>query len=193
MKYVGGPPDIWTKCDPEVIWDSVTKAVWAFQGVWAEPSYVPALLLNDGYVLATTKYVSPQRMFYISLWQSPKFLSCSFIVFQHTATYSRPPLLQPLNQGHGTWFPENTATGNGKSCLNLKELLLPDFCTNTKENNTDKTDWVQILNLTEVANSVRVDKILLLSLFGTSHGRTKESLQLRKLSIMVIVIQITID
>lgn len=25
MKYVGGPRDIWTKCDPEVFWESVTK------------------------------------------------------------------------------------------------------------------------------------------------------------------------
>lgn len=42
----------------------------------------------------------------------------------------------------------------------LFELLLPDFCTNTEENNTDRPDRVQILKLTEVAKPVGLDKIL---------------------------------
>ncbi len=84
-EYVGGPRDIWTKCDPEVFWESVTKAAQAFQGVWAEQSHVPALVLNDRYGFTTTKHVSPHRISHVSPCQSPKFLSCSFIVLQHTA------------------------------------------------------------------------------------------------------------
>lgn len=39
-----------------------------------------------------------------------------FLLIHSVAAYypdSRPPPLQPLNQGHGPRFPENTATGNG--------------------------------------------------------------------------------
>lgn len=50
------------------------------------------------------KSVSPHRIFHVFPCQSPKFLSCSFIVLQHTALTPSHP--QPLNQGHGSRFPE---------------------------------------------------------------------------------------
>lgn len=112
------------KCNPEVFWEPVTEAAWAFQGVWGWTKPCASLgvkwqiqfLLQQSMLVRTGYFMYPPPLPPLSVSQIP------FLLIHSVATHSpdyRPPPLQPLNQGHGTWFPENTATGNGKSCLNV--------------------------------------------------------------------------
>lgn len=146
------------KCDPEVFWESVIKTQWAFQGVWAEYSHAPGqpVVLNGRYALTTPESVSPQRIFHVFPRQSPKFLSCSFMVLQRAAlTHSPPPRLF-LNQGHGLYSQKRQKQETvGKAVWIWHNSSSSSSSSQTQKRPTDRTDRAQ-----EVVHPVVEDKIL---------------------------------
>ena len=129
------PTDSYTKCDPEVFWESVIKAAFEHFKV---SELNRAMASHERYAFTTSKYVSPHWIFHVSPCQVSQI---PFLLIHGVAT-SRPESLPPppqlLNQGHGTLFSGIVATGNGEKLFEFGST--PPSCTDTDENNTDRTD-----------------------------------------------------
>lgn len=140
IKYVGGPPQTFR-------WNVTLRYSGSlssrhsehFKGSELNTVMHQPVVFNSRYALTTTESVSPQRIFHVFPRQSPKFLSCSFMVLQRAALTHSPPPWFFLNQGYGLYSQKRQKQETGGGAV----WIWHNSSSQTQKRPTDRTDRAQ--------------------------------------------------